>query len=341
MQKERDGFVDIVRGIAILMVIFGHTISNNNIIEYENSFLFKIVFSLQMPLFMLISGYCTKFSKKIDNINDYMCYLAKRTLTYILPFFVWTIIKYLVSFNSQNVFQYLLSLAYNMDSGYWFLFSLWSICLIFGTSSYIGNKIKSNDIVKVLIICVLNIIMLVPLLILAKYQGINFLGIKYTAYYILFFLVGYIFVNLKDRINVETYKKIEQITFLICLCAYFVLSVFFNVYLIGETIIELIIRFSLSITGCVVLIVFLNSIREKITKSKFLIMCGRESLGIYVIHSFFLNLMQLPENTFLFSSEGLLVSIVNFVVCVAISSLIVCIININKLTKLIFFGKKK
>lgn len=61
MKKKRDLSADYLRAIAMLLVVMGHTIANSNLTDYENSLLFKIIWALQMPLFMVVSGYVTFF----------------------------------------------------------------------------------------------------------------------------------------------------------------------------------------------------------------------------------------------------------------------------------------
>ena len=61
MAKDRNQFVDIMRGIAMLLVVLGHTMTGCTT-GAEKSFLFNIVWSLQMPLFILISGYVTRYT---------------------------------------------------------------------------------------------------------------------------------------------------------------------------------------------------------------------------------------------------------------------------------------
>ena len=74
--KHRNALVDVIRGLAILIVILGHTISYNNIEGYENSIIFKVIWSLQMPLFMVISGYITKYSRSPNSSKSLIMYIA-------------------------------------------------------------------------------------------------------------------------------------------------------------------------------------------------------------------------------------------------------------------------
>ena len=66
--ENRNQFVDIMRGIAMLLVVLGHTMTGCTA-NSQSSFLFNIIWSLQMPLFILISGYVTKYSRPIADGN--------------------------------------------------------------------------------------------------------------------------------------------------------------------------------------------------------------------------------------------------------------------------------
>lgn len=61
--------LDIIKGIAIILVVMGHCIQYGSGNDYYTSALFfeenifKFIYSFHMPLFMLISGYVFGFSK--------------------------------------------------------------------------------------------------------------------------------------------------------------------------------------------------------------------------------------------------------------------------------------
>ncbi|HIW50637.1 MAG TPA: acyltransferase family protein [Candidatus Blautia intestinavium] len=66
MSKQRNQTIDILRGIAMLLVVLGHTMTGCTV-NSQDSFLFNVIWTLQMPLFILISGYVTKYSRPIVN----------------------------------------------------------------------------------------------------------------------------------------------------------------------------------------------------------------------------------------------------------------------------------
>lgn len=54
---KRIAFVDIAKAIGLLLVIVGHTTSN--------PYVFAIIYSFHMPLFFVMSGITSKYSKNI------------------------------------------------------------------------------------------------------------------------------------------------------------------------------------------------------------------------------------------------------------------------------------
>ena len=82
--ENRNQFVDIMRGIAMLLVVLGHTMTGCTA-NSQSSFLFNIIWSLQMPLFILISGYVTKYSRPISDGNGLWKYVKRRTVAICCP----------------------------------------------------------------------------------------------------------------------------------------------------------------------------------------------------------------------------------------------------------------
>lgn len=61
--KQRNQYLDILRGIAIILMVFGHCFQYGNGTEliktgdFFNYRVFQIIYSFHLPLFMLLSGY--------------------------------------------------------------------------------------------------------------------------------------------------------------------------------------------------------------------------------------------------------------------------------------------
>lgn len=64
---NRNVLYDKIRGIAILLVVLGHSVQNAYGEKCFNVSLFNIIYSFHMPLFMFISGFVTyKRDRELD-----------------------------------------------------------------------------------------------------------------------------------------------------------------------------------------------------------------------------------------------------------------------------------
>ena len=94
---KRDRSVDVCRGIAILLVTFGHSI-------YINKYLKEWVYTVHMPLFFFISGYLFNYDKYKDN---YKLFLKKKFKTLIIPYFLMAFLIWIILF----IFDYKFNLT--------------------------------------------------------------------------------------------------------------------------------------------------------------------------------------------------------------------------------------
>ena len=144
--EGRNQFVDIMRGIAMILVVLGHTMTGWTV-DSQKSFLFNIIWSLQMPMFIIISGYVTKYSRPIDDSKGLWKYVKRRTIAYMLPWAVWSFVVRGIIFG-QDGFLNIRNLLWNMDAGYWFLATIWTISMIFGIASFIAEHLSKKNVLK-------------------------------------------------------------------------------------------------------------------------------------------------------------------------------------------------
>ena len=62
----RDSSIDILKGLAIILVVYGHTWP----------FCRNFIYLFHMAVFMMASGYC--FSCRIETVNEYRSYILKK-----------------------------------------------------------------------------------------------------------------------------------------------------------------------------------------------------------------------------------------------------------------------
>lgn len=251
-EKSRNSTVDILRGIAMLMVVFGHTMTGCT--KYsEDSFLFNIVWTLQMPLFILISGYVTKYSKPINSIKALGKFIKKRTLAYLLPWTIWIFVIRGMIFQQSNYLD-IKYVVYHMDAGYWFLFTIWTIVIVFGIAQLISEKLchRKNKYFKMIALAIAYVLGMSVLGGIGLIMGLSFLGIKLTLYYMPFYFAGYLFGQIQPNMeHLKFGQRIIDSCIAICLVVWIALMKRYNFYAIGESEFGIIIRAFASLSGCI------------------------------------------------------------------------------------------
>lgn len=340
-QSNRSGVLDAVRGIAIILVMVGH-VTEVNVAHFFESLTFNVIWSLQMPLFMIISGYVTKYSKPILDYRSYSQYLLKRTTSYILPWVVWTILVKGMLLGKGDIISYIQYIVFTMDAAYWFLFSLWTICLMFGTSTLLANNITEKTFYRIVMTVLTSIVFAALLLVIGIKVGISFLGIKLTLYYLPFFYLGYLFSIIeKDCSGKAWFETTKQAIMLPSIIIYSFIIMNFTLYDVEKTLINIAARVVASTLGCMIVFNTMANIEANISgKVKgILILSGQWSLELYVVHILFVSIIKaFPKPDFL-SVNGVVLCSINFALMLLFSILIITVISSNKWSKWFIFGK--
>lgn len=248
---NRNQFVDIMRGIAMLLVVLGHTMTGCTV-DSQKSFLFNIIWSLQMPLFILISGFVTKYSRPISDGKGLWKYVKRRTVAYMLPWAVWSFLVRGIIFGEDG-FLNVKHLLWNMDSGYWFLATIWTISMIFGIASFIAERVSKENLLKkqtVLLGCYL--VGMVLLVGIGAILGLSFFAIKLTLYYMPFYYAGFLYGQFDDRMKEsEIGKKIIDSVVAICFVVWLFVILRFPLYEMSDGGFAIILRAATSLAGCI------------------------------------------------------------------------------------------
>lgn len=138
MSDQRDHRIDALKGVAIILVVLGHSIQINDP-QYDHNLLFRIVFSIQMPLFMFLSGFIV-----LTQLHySYVDFIKKHSVRLLLPFLVWHLIAYgLVRSNQEvSLATHFLNLIKAPGIGLWFLWVLFlNGALLFGALKFARYK---------------------------------------------------------------------------------------------------------------------------------------------------------------------------------------------------------
>lgn len=337
-KASRNHVVDIIRGIAMLLVVLGHTMSRT-VSEYSDSLIYQAIWTLQMPLFVIISGYVTRYSTPLTSGRDYMMFVKKRTLAYLLPWCVWTfIVRGLIL--DQPRFLDIKYLLWHMDSGYWFLITIWTISMVYGVSDLLSNlwfNNKRNNTLPHLLFCGVGF---VGLFVVGCFVGLGFFAIKLTLYYIPFFLLGYLYGTLQDRLmSKEKANSIINVVVAVSLGIWLAAISRFDFFAGEDGIMMIVRRFIVSLSGCVAIIGLVSAACYD-RENKYFNWAGVHSLEIYLTHYLFLSLAPSLNQPILSSMGGLFSVLVNFLLTMLLVVAIVMLVQSNRLLNFFLYAKQ-
>lgn len=150
--RERNKYLDIIRGIAVILMVWGHCIQYGNGTQFSqpdvffNNIGFQIIYSFHMPLFMLISGFLFVYTaQKYCRVTEFV---KNRILRLLLPIAGWQAIAYFqyalkMEKNNGWVKDWLLSYVKSLPEEYWFLWAVF-YCSI---AVWIGRYLFRDSIV--------------------------------------------------------------------------------------------------------------------------------------------------------------------------------------------------
>lgn len=335
MAESRNKSLDALKGLAILIVMFGHVQQWN---EMQDSYLYTGIELIQMPLFMAVSGYISGMSRRYMNFENFRKILWKRTIAYLLPFFVWMVFVNVVR-NPQNILHpvrignVILVTLRNPDNGLWFLLTLYMLTVILLLAQLVEHKVGFLGFWLVIVL------MFSGLMLQYYYFKLDYLAPTYTIQYMPFFLGAYLVSRYKSFIeNVckPIYCRIMFYLSLLCVFGY----VFF-VSQLQPAIFMMAYRKAAAFMACYACFYVIVNRRLESKGMKLLGILGMYTLEIYVLHIHFTKLIPKPEGITFWSAQGFFFAFCVFVVMSSITA--VCIFLMKKIWILdfLFLGKKR
>lgn len=143
MKPTRLHEFDMMKGVAIFMVVMGHVIAFC-IRDIDRATIFKFIGEIHMPLFFFISGW---FTMRIKNEKVTSPNLVARFKQLIVPMVVVSSIWVFYFPHSglktplDSTFEGLWTA--NMKNGYWFTLTLFELMILYAASTPLLNRLKS------------------------------------------------------------------------------------------------------------------------------------------------------------------------------------------------------
>lgn len=320
---KRDSYMDFLKGLAILLVVVGHSITNDS----DMIGLFNFIYSFHMPLLIFISGYIEeKHAAKYEKYG-YGIMLKKRTVSLLMPYLSWSVISCLKVVLYEADYPFLLrSLMGYEQSGLWFLavlFILKCMHFLFWTLDKYIN-IKNKMIFEIGIV----VLLWGGILWLSYYTKLPYL--VNTVSYAISYFAGVLLIR-EERLQKYIFNKYVIAG---CLIGYGIGINYFSFYNAEWQ--TQVLRILLS---GLVIIIALNM--EKYVKSNHIIKClgylGTYSLQIYLLHNYFIDY----HNSFEQIDSCLIKGSLHFIMALLVSALCVLIgkiIQCSEILNRVLFG---
>ena len=281
MEKERFHYIDVAKGLLIVLVVYSHVYGVMHTNGINNTFANTIHQSCNaflpffMPAFFVITGFCSNFKK------NFFQFIFQSLKTIILPGITLSLLLNMKSINCESFF----SMGKDVllyGGNYWFLSSLFLAKLLYWfVINKTENAITQFSVITLLFVSGLisnfiysgreiwwfiHALLLIPFLwvgCMLKKKNVSISGMKITAAY--FTVLGTtVFLSHIGVLRIDYFYHVPAITLAL-------------ININATMIISLIV---LSILGSLLTI----EISKLISSNKFLEYLGKNSLVVYCIH---------------------------------------------------------
>lgn len=272
--SQRETYLDIIKGIAMLLVVMQHV---GGRIDPGITFICKA----DVPLFFIVSGYLA-YRPSIS----YRDGLIKKIKRILVPFIAASV--FAIFYFGISAHEFMFNIG---KCGYWFLECLFIIFVLF----YILHKFISLFPTRYGIYALIASTVLIELLllVLSKYgpEAIdNVVGISYLSRYFPCFMAGVII----RKYSVRQIGKMTGSVLLVATCAAF------TYYKATNTNVNFLLHVAGYMCAALLLFYFFKCIENEIPSSIRNLFCiiGRNSLSIYIIHFYFVQNLTLSTGYF-------------------------------------------
>ncbi len=334
----RNGLLDCYKGILIILVVVRHVLQYA--VADEGGILTNFIWAIQMPGFMLISGYFSFHT--VRNSKDIYYNLKKNIEHYFIPFLLWFIcvdVLLLGKYN-RNVLKGIKVLFLKVDVGLWFLWTIFILaCLAVGVNYIIYKNCskKWSTIVCVFAFCLCISIGLV--FVSVKARSTNAFGIKYILYYSIFYGTGLLIRIFEDGVK-KCWKKWGNTIYFISIIFFCAIIFNYDLYKSNETLIAISFRLIAGFFGNIVLFNLIIKYKNLLYKMK-MNFIGVYTLEIYTSHMYVNNIMKFDNTYGLFSVLGFSNFVISFMLTIIFTYIIIACLKVNPMTDFIFYGKRK
>ena len=282
---KREEWIDLAKGVAILLVVLGHVINSyivsgefNKYISYTQYVHFTI-YCFHMPLYFALSGYLYSKSKEVCNISEYKSGVLKKTIALGIPYIVFSLMQgsiqvLLSQFTHNHIkFSSLMHILTQPILQFWFIYTLLFIFILVPLLEMI---IKSDKFVFLL---------LITIKIVSFFIITNIIAIDTFSQYAIYFYAGKILCEYYNGIltNKPLLIKSSVCYFVLNVLCYFCFKDIYNIQIVRCF---AIIMLAILGSALIMYLVIYPIAKTKVIK-KYVLIMGIYSFEIYIFHIIF------------------------------------------------------
>ena len=315
----RIGYIDAMRGMTMILVVFGHVASISISLD-DNLSQFFLTF--RMPLFFFISGFIGYKAVEKFNFSFYLDRMKLKSFVQIVPVSIFIMVNCILC--NENL-EHLYNTAWG---GWWFTLCLFEMFTIYYLIALVCNRFNTEQFFfpSLFVIAVCGVLHLS----LGTRGGVLYspLIIESLTKYFQFFVLGLFVRKHFKLITIKLLDNDSIVTFLmVSFFAFFMLLQYEDLPIVIYKIIhDVVIRY----LGLACVFVFFFTSKEYFEGdafySKTLKFIGRRTLDIYLLHNFFLprlpmlrDFFDCPNQVLLEFFTYLLISLIIIAGCLSVS----------------------
>ncbi len=138
---QREKYIDVAKGIGILLVVYGHVINSGGLESL--GVVSQVIYSFHMPLFFFVTGYLAGL-RKYNSEFSFLKQLKKIGLSLFLPYIVWSFVYMYIGGALENLERYKAVFTLRGIAPLWFLAALGLCEVVFFAVLYLARKLSEG-----------------------------------------------------------------------------------------------------------------------------------------------------------------------------------------------------
>lgn len=329
--EKRELWLDFCKTVAIFLVLLGHAVQYSGKSGMDNP-LWTFIYSFHMPLFMFVSGIFVGKSMSLP----FGRFLYKKFVQLLLPVVCWSVVYLIFIHGGISLYFELVNV---FEPYLWFL----KVLFLCHLAMFLLMKLSSSSVWTGVLVA---IIVMLPV---GEYEYSLF------GFMLPFFFCGYLFGKYKT-VLVDNLYKVLFISLPVFIALFVGWKYRYTIYYSNSPLVSLspfafdfdaafiyLYRFVLGLSGTVAAVLLCKLLYDRFKNARcmpYLLSIGKCTLGIYVLQTYAMDYYLFRMKPGFSFWETCVYSIPIAVSVLLCCWIVVCCLDSNRWTRLLFLGKK-